>query len=313
MLSAVVGDYLAVEGVDVDISWDRRLDKSSLPDDICSHHRLACLPVSSAQQHDLTFQRLASDADAVLLIAPEFEGILLDRVRQAVAVGAQLISPGEALVREASDKLVMARRLDREGVPVPCTALLESQENWPEDITFPAVIKPVDGAGSQDIFEVQDLDQVNGLPAWSGNMIAQDRMAGIPASVAILCGPGIQVPLPPAEQRLSDDGRFGYLGGRVPIGEALADRAQRLASRALTALPGSVGYVGIDLVLGADPTGGEDFVIEVNPRLTTSYVGLRRLCQDNLADAMLRIAGGTATPVSFHEGSIDFLADGQLR
>ena len=168
MLSAVVGDYLAVEGVDVDISWDRRLDESCLPDDICGHHRLACLPVSSAQQHDLTFQRLASDADAVLLIAPEFEGILLDRVRQAVAVGAQLISPGEALVREASDKLVMARRLDREGVPVPCTALLEPQENWPEDITFPAVIKPVDGAGSQDIFEVQDLGQVNGLPAWSG-------------------------------------------------------------------------------------------------------------------------------------------------
>ncbi len=93
---------------------------------------------------------------------------------------------------------------------------------------------------------------------------------------------------------------------------ALADRATRLARQALTALPDSTGYVGVDLVLGGDPLGGDDHVIEVNPRLTTSYVGLRQLVQGNLADAMLRIAGGTATPVSCYERTIEFRADGQL-
>jgi predicted ATP-grasp superfamily ATP-dependent carboligase len=39
--------------------------------------------------------------------------------------------------------------------------------------------------------------------------------------------------------------------------------------------------------LAADPRGSEDALIEVNPRLTTSYVGLRRAVACNLAAAML--------------------------
>ena len=57
--------------------------------------------------------------------------------------------------------------------------------------------------------------------------------------------------------------------------------------------------MGVDLVLGRDPTGAEDFVIEVNPRLTTSYVGLRAAAKTNLAEAMLRVAEGDTTPVEF--------------
>ena len=38
-------------------------------------------------------------------------------------------------------------------------------------------------------------------------------------------------------------------------------------------------------MLGDDPAGADDVVIEINPRLTTSYLGLRRLARDNLADA----------------------------
>ena len=34
------------------------------------------------------------------------------------------------------------------------------------------------------------------------------------------------------------------------------------------------GYVGVDVVLGQDKL----YVVDVNPRLTTSYVGLRASC-----------------------------------
>ena len=57
-------------------------------------------------------------------------------------------------------------------------------------------------------------------------------------------------------------------------------------------MPPTVGYVGVDLVLGREPDGSEDVVIEINPRLTTSYVGLRAAARTNLAEAMWQVAQG---------------------
>jgi predicted ATP-grasp superfamily ATP-dependent carboligase len=126
------------------------------------------------------------------------------------------------------------------------------------------------------------------------------------ASVAVLCGPTSKVALVPCKQRLSSDGRLRYLGGELPLAAGLADRAVTLAKRALTALPSTVGYVGVDMVLGSDPHGGDDAVIEVNPRLTTSYVGLRAAAQSNLAAAMLRIGQGESPSVAFTQRPIEF-------
>jgi predicted ATP-grasp superfamily ATP-dependent carboligase len=68
----------------------------------------------------------------------------------------------------------------------------------------------------------------------------------------------------------------------------------------------------VDLVLGADPNGREDFVIEVNPRLTTSYVGLRAAAQANLADAMWKISRGKLPQVDFSGRPIEFDASGNV-
>ena len=57
-------------------------------------------------------------------------------------------------------------------------------------------------------------------------------------------------------------------------------------------MPATQGYVGIDLVLGSAEDGSADVVVEINPRLTTSYVGLRQLLKTNLAAAMIEAAAG---------------------
>ena len=44
-----------------------------------------------------------------------------------------------------------------------------------------------------------------------------------------------------------------------------------VALRTCRALPGLRGYIGVDVIL----TESEAVVIEVNPRLTTSYLGVR--------------------------------------
>jgi hypothetical protein len=71
--------------------------------------------------------------------------------------------------------------------------------------------------------------------------------------------------------------------------------------------------VGVDLILGADPDGTQDVVLEINPRLTTSYVALRRAAHTNLAAAMLAILRGQCVPLFFRHDTMEFDADGHVR
>jgi predicted ATP-grasp superfamily ATP-dependent carboligase len=151
------------------------------------------------------------------------------------------------------------------------------------------------------------------LEGYRGEAILQPYLSGIAASVAFLTGPRQTVPLLPAAQHLSPDGRFHYQGGSIPLPVGLAERAERLARRAVAAVPGLRGYIGVDLVLGEVADGSQDAVIEINPRLTTSYVGLRALAEDNLAEALLRVATGEPLgELKWRPGEVRFRSDGTV-
>jgi predicted ATP-grasp superfamily ATP-dependent carboligase len=135
----------------------------------------------------------------------------------------------------------------------------------------------------------------------------------MPASVAFLLGPRQRLGLPPAGQHLSGDGRFHYLGGQLPLSPALAERVQRLGWLAVDAVAGLRGYVGVDVVLGDAPDGSSDRLMEVNARLTTSYVGLRALCRTNLAEVLLCVCSGAEPPeLCWREGTVAWKADGSM-
>jgi hypothetical protein len=144
-------------------------------------------------------------------------------------------------------------------------------------------------------------------------MRLEEFCPGSAVSVACLAGPREVVALAPCRQRLSNDGRLAYLGGALPLDASLARRAARLAVRAIEALDRPLGYLGVDLALGDDRLGAGDVVIEINPRLTTSYVGLRALARENLAAATLAVAEGRQVVLSWHDGPIQFDATGQVR
>ena len=91
----------------------------------------------------------------------------------------------------------------------------------------------------------------------------------------------------------------------------LAARATALASQALAAMPAAHGFVGVDLVLGADPDGADDAVIEINPRLTTSYVGLRAAVRPNLAETILQVCNGGDAELAA-TGRVEFTATGSV-
>ena len=259
------------------------------------------------------FVELARQADFTLVIAPEFDDHLLKRCRQVEECGGRLLGPSVDAVRLTGDKLRLAEYLRSRQVPTPATLLWK----WTNaTVELPMVVKPRFGAGSQATFLLHNSEDCAAAAAqataegWDGEMIQQPYSAGVAASVAFLLGPKIQLALPAAAQHLSTDGRFRYLGGSLPLPPDLNARAQRLASQAVAAVDGLFGYVGVDVVLGLSADGSADVLIEINPRLTTSYAGLRRLATFNLAEALLAVALGTPlpplawreTPIRFHAG-----------
>ena len=230
-------------------------------------------------------------------------------------MGGRLLGPGPDLVALTTDKQRTGQHLAAAGVPVPASRLVAKHEPLPADFPYPAVLKPIDGAGSQGagLQNVELIHSANEIIAPSDQPRRIERFCpGIPASVAVLCGPGGHVVLPPCRQHLSEDGQFRYLGGSLPIESTLAARAQSLATRTLDSLHNPFGYIGIDLILGEDASGNHDVVIEINPRLTTSYVGLRVAANENLAAAMLDVAVGRQVLLSFRDKPLQFDATGKV-
>ncbi|MGL6094788.1 MAG: ATP-grasp domain-containing protein, partial [Fimbriiglobus sp.] len=123
-------------------------------------------------------------------------------------------------------------------------------------------------------------------------MIGQEYHPGTAASVAFLIGPRETIPLVPTFQLLSDDGRFRYGGAELPIPPDLADRAVAVGRAAIADVPGLCGFVAVDLVLGPAADGSAESAIEINPRVSMAYIGLRALYEGNLAAAMLNVVAG---------------------
>jgi predicted ATP-grasp superfamily ATP-dependent carboligase len=255
-------------------------------------------------------ERLAAQADRTVVIAPECRGALAVRTGWVEAAGGRLLSPSSDFVRCAGNKTATAELLLSRGVPAPRATTLRPGDVLPADFDYPGVLKPHDGAGSVGVQWIASRDDGYDPAPLGPEARLEQYCPGLAASVAALCGPGGNLPLPACRQRISDDGRFRYLGGEAPVDPVRSRRAQSLAAAAIDCLPPTVGYVGVDLVLGEAADGSDDVVIEVNPRLTTSYVGLRRLVRTNLAAAMLAVAEGQGIEFSLARPHVTFDLEG---
>jgi predicted ATP-grasp superfamily ATP-dependent carboligase len=275
------------------------------------------------------FRALAAGVDYTLVIAPEGEDTLETRCRWALEAGCPLLGPSPAAVRLTGDKWQLGRVFQDHGIPTPTTVCLGSADVRADlpaadrlaksRVHFPLVVKPRHGAGSQATFFVPRAAELAAALARfreevpEAEILVQGFAPGWPVSVAFLTGPGRLLALLPAAQHISPDGRCRYRGGRIPLPSALAGRATALARRAVQAVPGLQGYIGVDLVLGPANDGSQDQVLEINPRLTTSYIGLRALAQTNLAETMLRLVQARPVPeIGWRSGAVEFSADGSV-
>ena len=278
MLRALVDDLMAIPGLEVSALRDARLS-ADLPATL--HH------VSGASDFWPTFRRAVRDADAVWPIAPEQGGMLLRITTEILQAERVLLGCRPDAVKKATSKRATADVLARAGIAAIPTYF--DERSIPPEVGE-IVVKPDDGAGCQDTLLFHSRSQ---LQAWlrtngRAGLVFQSYIDGDARSLSLLCCDGRARLLACNRQKIGvAGGVFEFSGVSV---NAVADRDGRyaaLGSDIALALPGLWGYCGVDFI----ETESGSIVIEVNPRLTTSYVGLHQAIGINPAQLVLELPG----------------------
>jgi predicted ATP-grasp superfamily ATP-dependent carboligase len=158
------------------------------------------------------------------------------------------------------------------------------------------IVKPNDGAGCEDTVYCRDIAT---LQAWldvypdkQAAYIIQLYQAGTPASISILCKNGVAWLLSCNAQKIvindtsSNQAAIQYQGSIVNGLSEYRAAFSALANNIAQALPGLNGYVGVDVIIDSDAI----YVVEINPRITTSYIGLQESLNYNPAQLIMDLA-----------------------
>jgi predicted ATP-grasp superfamily ATP-dependent carboligase len=292
MLRSIALDFKSA-GHEVTVLLDERISK--LNPQIAAD---CTVPIFYAKEPQKFLQRIAKINDAIYIIAPETDGILQSLVELIGGTGKVSLNCESKAIAKVTDKTALYEKLLKLGV-APKTIILnmtdslrKTKQNIKNALNYPLVLKPADGVSCSGLSLVKDEIQLERAiekikaESRSERFVAQEFVEGEDTSVSLLCNGEKAVAFSLNKQNVTlaePDGISRYDGGNVPFDHQLKQEAYRAAERVVESIAGLRGYVGVDLIL----TQEKIFVVDVNPRLTTSYVGLRRAAGFNVAEAIV--------------------------
>ncbi|WP_445474758.1 ATP-grasp domain-containing protein [Methanococcoides methylutens] len=232
----------------------------------------------------------AKDCDAALVIAPEE---LLPEITAIIDDNTLNLGCPFESVAVCSDKLECTRKLENTSLAVPRTYSVNQE--IPKDKRW--VVKPRYGCASEDTFVSHD-------PKLEEGQIATEYIEGEHLSVSLICGKET-LPLTVNKQMIDidpekDESSVDYCGCTTPYP---TDRKQELYETAIeaTRILNCNGYTGVDIILGDRP-----YIIDVNPRPTTSLVAITRIMNREIAELLLANALGEPLPQISITGNYSF-------
>jgi len=222
-------------------------------------------------------EHIAPLCDMGLVIAPDH---LLARYTEILEQHTHNLGCGFVAAALCANKVQAEKILRSHNIPVPGEARLGKR-----------VIKPIKGCGALGV-------RLSDGPLGAGEF-SQRYIEGEHLSVSVVGSRVVgdaceyftgKPPLVLAVNRqfiqTTSDGTFHYRGGETPVHPARESEIIDVAKKAIEVL-GCQGYCGIDVVL-AD----EVYVVDVNPRITTSLVGIAACMKEEIADILVAASKG---------------------
>lgn len=280
MLRALLDDLSEIDRIQLTIMRDARLEP---PPWKAGKADRDLVRVGLNDEFEDIWKAAIRKVDAVWPIAPETGGVLEKLCNDVRQCGKILLnSPSEA-VALTMGKLETLRHLKQCGIDVvPTVRLIDFRGQF----SGPWVVKPNDGVGCEGTRTVRNKQQLSRLQATpqAKNHIIQPFLEGDAMSLSGLFKRGKALLLSCNRQNIDIRNDYFFLSGCtvnvVPVDRDVFSNLARAIARAIPAL---FGYAGVDLIL----VDGRPWVLEINPRLTTSYAGLSGALNRNVAAMVL--------------------------
>lgn len=290
MRDALLRDLIKLNQFDIVSLHDARL----LPSALITHSVAV-----AAGQFKAIFSQMLEQVALVWLIAPETDGTLLELSEfcyEKHENGTLFLGCGFDAMLTGTSKTLCFEALTAANIyTLPVYAGEDIMQTTTYDNLLKLniakwVVKPEDGAGCEGI---QLFDSLHDLKLWMSKAerysqyLAQPYQQGITASFSMLCRNGKAWLLSCNRQHIVCDGRQFKLTG-ITVNGMLSfwQRFETIARKIAKMLPDALGYIGVDIIVDVE-NNNKIYVLEINPRLTTSYIGLHEALDYNPAKLIL--------------------------
>lgn len=268
------------------------IDARLIPPEYCDNY----VTIDADQDVWSVWVKQMESADAVWVIAPETDGLLTKLTALAVQKGKFILGSGMHAINITSEKLATYYHLQQAGIATIPTYVAES---WPKTAGR-WLAKPNDGAGCDRIVLFDNADSLkNWLAENTKNQhyVIQPYQQGIPASISCVMHQGRAQVLSCNTQMIIEQKKgLSYAGSQINGMQHLWHAFELVAQAIVETFADLNGYVGIDVLVNSQRVGekiadaqyeNQITVVEINPRLTTSYAVLAEAIAQNPAELII--------------------------
>ena len=236
-------------------------------------------------------------ADAYIPLAPEGDALLENLCLKAEQTHCTLLNTSATAVRETSNKRYTLKRLAEHHIPcISCYHIDQCTFPMSEDV----VIKPNSGFACEYTFLIRAGDTPTSLQKRHAQ-ICQPYLQGINASLSIIYAPDSKpciLGVNHQEITIGEQDCFQLNACHVNALAHLELDFEGLAADVQKCFTGLLAYVGIDLIIH----NGAPYILEINPRLTTSFAGLAKTTGVNPCTVLLAAVFGEPLPCPKRSG-----------
>lgn len=267
MLKSVLADCSRINNIELVTTLDSRIKIDS--------DNIEISEIADSDDYLRHVCSIASQCDICWVIAPESRGALGAMIHSLTQENVTTINCDVETIRISGDKFKCAIHLMNANLrTIPCLSR-EEANLFDEKI----VIKSRFGVGCEGLRICDSgkhaLDYIEDFEQW----VVQPYVEGRHLSLSLLCLEG--------EAEILTCNIQKFIGEHEPRLQrcsvnavSVTNQLETLASKIAQTLPGLRAYVGVDIIENEN----ELLIVDINPRLTSSYVGLNKVLTQNPAE-----------------------------